>query len=269
MVGFNGRTRGGLSKEAQARRYTKAEAPIDYDENDHLVWDVRPFVEDLGWIEVGKERSYVPTPADVGHVLKLVVGALSQDGTVTAVTTTSDETSVVIGPPPPPPKRRLFQAHHILMNPQFSEPTNLQFRAVTYNILADIYATQQIFPYCPRWALSWRYRRVQLLRELEQYDADVLCLQEVQQDHFQQFLMPALARLGYEGVFKSKTREALGPVGKIDGCAILYRRDKFTLIETHEIEFNKVAYQMAQQVCFVSFFSSRFFFFAFDITRRI
>ena len=128
---------------------------------------------------------------------------------------------------------------------------------VTYNILADIYATQQIFPYCPKWALSWRYRRVQILKELEQYDADIICLQEVQQDHFQQFLLPSLSRHGYDGVYKPKTREALGPVGKIDGCATLYRREKFTLIETHDIEFNKAAHQMAQQGAFASSSQSR------------
>lgn len=159
---------------------------------------------------------------------------------------------MVIAPPPPPPKRRVITANHVLMNPQFADSTTLQFRVVTYNILADIYATQQMFPYCPRWALNWRYRRAQILRELEQLDADVICLQEVQQDHFQQFLLPALTRLGFDGVFKSKTREALGPVGKVDGCATLYKRDKFALIETHEIEFNKAAYQMAQQGAFQS-----------------
>jgi CCR4-NOT transcription complex subunit 6 len=125
-------------------------------------------------------------------------------------------------------------------------------------MLADIYATQTAFPYCPKWALSWRYRRVQILRELEQYDADILCLQEVQQDHYQQFLLPALERLGYDGLYKCKTREALGPGGKVDGCAILYRRDKFSICgapshpQYYEIEFNKAAYQMAQQGAFAS-----------------
>jgi CCR4-NOT transcription complex subunit 6 len=252
QLGFRAGGRLVHSTDASRRRIPKSESAIDYDETDHAVWDVRPFVEDSGWTEVGKERNYVPTPADVGHVLKLVVGALSQDGSATTVTTTSDETPVVIGPPPPPPKRRLIHAHHVLMNPQFADSTALQFRVVTYNILADIYATQQIFPYCPKWALSWRYRRVQILRELEQYDADIICLQEVQQDHFQQFLLPALTRLGYDGVYKPKTREALGPVGKIDGCATLYRRDKFTLVETQDIEFNKAAHQMAQQGAFAS-----------------
>ena len=32
--------------------------------------------------------------------------------------------------------------------------------------------------YCPAWALSWNYRRQNLLRELLSYNADILCLQE-------------------------------------------------------------------------------------------
>jgi len=257
LLGFRAGGRLVHSTDASRRRIPKSESAIDYDETDHAVWDVRPFVEDSGWVEVGKERNYVPTPADVGHVLKLVVGALSQDGSATTVSTTSDETPVVIGPPPPPPKRRLIHAHHVLMNPQFADATALQFRVVTYNILADIYATQQVFPYCPKWALSWRYRRVQLLRELEVYDADIICLQEVQQDHFQQFLLPALSRQGYDGVYKAKTREAMGTQGKIDGCATLFRRNKFTLIDTHDIEFNKAAYQMAAQGAFAQLSQAR------------
>ena len=41
------------------------------------------------------------------------------------------------------------------------------------------------FGYCPPWALAWPYRRINLLKELLGYDADILCLQEVQSNHFQ------------------------------------------------------------------------------------
>lgn len=51
------------------------------------------------------------------------------------------------------------------------------FRVLTYNVLAEIYATRQMYPYCPVWALSWSYRRELLRRELQSYNADILCLQ--------------------------------------------------------------------------------------------
>jgi hypothetical protein len=41
------------------------------------------------------------------------------------------------------------------------------------------------FGYCPPWALAWPYRKLNLLKELLAYDADILCLQEVQSNHFQ------------------------------------------------------------------------------------
>ena len=246
-LGFRAGGRLVHTTDASRRRIPKSESIIDYDETDHAVWDVKPFTEDSDWIEVGKERNYVPTSADVGHVLKLVVKAMSQDGSATTVTSTSEETPVVIGPPPALPIRRLIQTEFA----QYSDSSALQFRVVTYNILADIYATQNVFPYCPKWALSWRYRKIQLLRELQQYDADIICLQEVQQDHYQQFLLPNLERMGYTGLYKSKTRDSHGNGGKVDGCAILFKRERFKMCGSYyEIEFNKVAYQMAQQGAF-------------------
>ena len=51
--------------------------------------------------------------------------------------------------------------------------------AVTYNILADKFATSGYHSYCPAQWLEWRYRLPRILQELDGYDADVICLQEV------------------------------------------------------------------------------------------
>lgn len=50
---------------------------------------------------------------------------------------------------------------------------------VTYNILADKYATGGFHGYCSPQHLAWSYRRALLERELLGFQADVLCLQEV------------------------------------------------------------------------------------------
>jgi len=50
---------------------------------------------------------------------------------------------------------------------------------LSYNILADAYATSDADSYCPTWALTWTYRRQNLLREIIGYHADIICLQEV------------------------------------------------------------------------------------------
>ena len=57
-----------------------------------------------------------------------------------------------------------------LVYPSVRSPSsNSSFKVVCYNVLAEIYANQQIYPYCPAWALAWNYRRTNILRELLQY----------------------------------------------------------------------------------------------------
>jgi CCR4-NOT transcription complex subunit 6 len=53
------------------------------------------------------------------------------------------------------------------------------FTVLSYNILSDSYASNDLYNYCPSWALSWPYRRQNLLREIVGYCADIICLQEV------------------------------------------------------------------------------------------
>ena len=55
-------------------------------------------------------------------------------------------------------------------------------RVVTYNILADGYATSGGHDsYCSTTHLSWEYRSKRILCELKMYDADILGLQEVEE----------------------------------------------------------------------------------------
>lgn len=83
------------------------------------------------------------------------------------------------------------------------------------------------------------------MRELVNYRADILCLQEVQADHFENYLEPELAKYNYAGLYKCKTREFMGQYGKMDGCAIFYRRDKFSVAPNGivDLEFNTIARQ--------------------------
>ena len=53
---------------------------------------------------------------------------------------------------------------------------------------------------------------------------------------------------GYEGVYKQKTRQSMGLAGKVDGCALFWRRTKFVLVESYSIEFNELAQRQATQV---------------------
>lgn len=63
------------------------------------------------------------------------------------------------------------------------------------------------------WCDGTAYRKTNLLRELLEAGADVLCLQEVQVDAYHQHFQPHLSEKGYDGLYKAKTRE--GAMGKV------------------------------------------------------
>ena len=110
---------------------------------------------------------------------------------------------------------------------------------VTYNVLAEVYATSEKHYHCPPLALLWEHRRENLVKEMIQYDADIVCLQEVQSDHFYAFFQPELKKLGYAGLYKQKQREWYSPT--VDGCATFYRMDRFDLWESKWIKFSDYA----------------------------
>jgi CCR4-NOT transcription complex subunit 6 len=86
--------------------------------------------------------------------------------------------------------------------------------------------------YCPAWSLHWNYRKRNLLREMLAYKADILCLQEVQSDHFLEFWQPELQKAGYIAIYKKKTAEIYTDNKyAIDGCATFFRRDRFQLVK--------------------------------------
>ncbi|KAG9132818.1 hypothetical protein Leryth_022016 [Lithospermum erythrorhizon] len=68
--------------------------------------------------------------------------------------------------------------------------------------LSASHATNDLYGYCPPWALSWSCRRGKFLCEISGYHADVVCLQEVQKDHFEEFA-PELDKYGYEFEFNN------------------------------------------------------------------
>lgn len=75
----------------------------------------------------------------------------------------------------PPKRQMLANVHEERPTPRLRQIG--VFRVLTYNILAEIYATRQMYPYCPVWALTWTFRREMLQRELQTYNADIICLQ--------------------------------------------------------------------------------------------
>lgn len=126
------------------------------------------------WCEVGQGKTYTPTIEDVGHVLKLECVAIDGSTGRQVAAPHQTQTQKVI-PAPSPTPRRLTP-----LNPESAgEGRSGTFTVLSYNVLSDLFATSELYSYCPPWALAWNYRRQNLLREIVGYRADILCLQEV------------------------------------------------------------------------------------------
>ncbi|KAM9777593.1 protein angel homolog 1 [Neosynchiropus ocellatus] len=110
---------------------------------------------------------------------------------------------------------------------------SLDFTVMSYNILAQdlLEAHEELYLHCPLEVLDWNYRCKILLQEIRRSLPDILCLQEVQENHYHEQLCPALKQLGYACVFKCRTGT------KTDGCATCYHGSVFTEVSTSLLDF--------------------------------
>ncbi|NXW06726.1 ANGE2 protein, partial [Fregetta grallaria] len=107
------------------------------------------------------------------------------------------------------------------------------FTVMSYNILSQnlLEGNSHLYKHCRQRLLIWTYRFPNILQEIKQLDADVLCLQEVQEDHYRTEIKPSLESLGYHCEYKMRTGR------KPDGCAICFKTSKFSLISSNPVEF--------------------------------
>ncbi|KAI3367788.1 hypothetical protein L3Q82_026625, partial [Scortum barcoo] len=111
--------------------------------------------------------------------------------------------------------------------------TSMDFTVMSYNILADdlLEANQDLYTHCPLEVLDWSYRWSLLLDEILKWAPDILCLQEVQENHYHEQLYPVLSQMGYTCVYKQRTGT------KTDGCATCYRSSCFFEVCVTPVEF--------------------------------
>lgn len=122
------------------------------------------------------------------------------------------------------------------------KPYQDKVKVVCYNVLAEDYALPDRYPYCPVWALNWNYRKVRILNEITNQDADVVCLQEVETEQYRSYFEPAMQQAGYAGMFRPKSRaRTMDDWSRVDGCATFYKSSKFVALEEHLIEFQSKA----------------------------
>ncbi|KAG0600259.1 hypothetical protein M758_11G019300 [Ceratodon purpureus] len=103
-------------------------------------------------------------------------------------------------------------------------------RIVSYNILAQSYVKSISFPHSPSPCLRWKNRSKAVLERLLSFDADVLCLQEL--DEYESYYRSRLTREGYSSVYIQRSGR------KRDGCGIFFKRNRMELVEEQAIDFN-------------------------------
>ncbi|TRY98376.1 hypothetical protein DNTS_021798 [Danionella cerebrum] len=118
------------------------------------------------------------------------------------------------------------------------------FSVMCYNVLCDKYATRQLYGYCPSWALNWEYRKKSIMQEIFSCSADIISLQEVETEQYYNYFLVELKEHGYEGFFSPKSRARTMSESDrkhVDGCAVFYKTEKFSLVQKHTVEFNQLA----------------------------
>lgn len=120
------------------------------------------------------------------------------------------------------------------------------FSVVSYNVLCESYAIgRENLP-------QVLGRNSLIVKELDMYNGDVICLQEVEQHVYDKIFSQYLESRGYEHHFylKGRSRDKLMPndwLPHIDGCVIAYKKSKFSNIEFRDFELRQVIFDKGAQ----------------------
>ncbi|KAK7380040.1 hypothetical protein VNO78_32387 [Psophocarpus tetragonolobus] len=103
---------------------------------------------------------------------------------------------------------------------------------VSYNTLGVENASKHpdLYSNIPHSFLEWDRRKRLIHEEINNYNASILCFQEV--DHFND-LDDLFQNSGFKGVYKARTGEAR------DGCAVFWKKKLFSLLHQEDIEFQR------------------------------
>lgn len=115
---------------------------------------------------------------------------------------------------------------------------------LSYNTLCEAAATPSHYGFVPSRILSWEYRRELVLSEVRSHNADIVCLQEVDQGSYNDYFREKLAYNDYKGVYWPRGR-AMGmqeeEARSVDGCATFFKGSKFILLDKQLINFGQTA----------------------------
>ncbi|KAK9472790.1 Endonuclease/exonuclease/phosphatase [Dipodascopsis tothii] len=109
-------------------------------------------------------------------------------------------------------------------------PDATELKIMTYNVLGQALIRRKLFPTNGN-ALKWRWRSKVLLAELRLYDADVMCLQEVDLAHLASFYVPELKKCGYDTLFHRGER-------KNHGLLVCWKSKRLALAASATVDYD-------------------------------
>ncbi|CAF1465331.1 unnamed protein product [Rotaria magnacalcarata] len=120
-------------------------------------------------------------------------------------------------------EERLIRSHYHHFN----------FHIVSYNILAQrlIEGNPFLYDNCRDRSLEWNQRKERLLKEILKQNADIICLQEMQKDHYKHDFRPNMSDNGYASIYIKRSGD------KSDGCCLFYKKDRLKLIASKTVPF--------------------------------
>ncbi|XP_011335312.1 protein angel isoform X2 [Ooceraea biroi] len=104
-------------------------------------------------------------------------------------------------------------------------------RLLSFNILAQNLLEDHSYLYMNhnKKALNWKIRKPLVIQEILDAEANVICLQEVQEDHLLD-ITTSFKQLRFDYLYKKRTND------KRDGLLLLYRSDHLVLMEYAKVE---------------------------------
>ena len=132
------------------------------------------------------------------------------------------------------------------------EGEETSIRIVTYNILADQNASrdldneERMYAHCKNeHIIKWR-RHPLIVHELLSYNPDVISLQEVDTDVYNELLKPVFEAFGYEGYYSQKGVEESSIR---EGCAIFWSLSKFESVRPVDMKTHSFRDMIRQFSC--------------------
>ncbi|XP_074663057.1 uncharacterized protein LOC141915434 isoform X2 [Tubulanus polymorphus] len=121
-----------------------------------------------------------------------------------------------------------------------------QFSIVSYNILADCHLRRGDYSHTPAETLDRSYRHKRLMAELKHHDADIICLQEVDPDYFNDTLKSAFESMGYKAAFRKRVTTPENNYFN-EGEATFVRSNRFTVVSETSFSLRELAAKLIEE----------------------